>query len=131
MIRVRVRNENSVNLAKSLVRSTSNRVSRIVQKSHSCGILKKNCAILCAKLTSTLPDRRDFHVLAERDGRSSDQRYYEIEHLRSHLHSRYLQEPTSEFKRNVVCLEFQNYGLGLGSESSRDLQCGNYDCHAE
>src|SRR5262249_48019782 len=105
MINVRVRNENNVDLAESLGLPTTYGVSRIVQKSHSCRILKKNCAVLCAKLASTLPDRRDFNVLAERDGRSPDQHYHDIESLRSDLHSRNLHEPISEFKRNVVCLE--------------------------
>src|SRR5262245_26792643 len=131
MIRVRVRNKNNVNLAKSPVRSSSYCVSRIVQESHSCRIFKKNCAILCAKLAGTLSDRRDLNVLAERDGRSADQCHHDVESLPSLFHSRSSMNPLGSSKRNVRLSEFENYGLGLGSESSRDVQCGNYDSHAE
>src|SRR5262250_1949220 len=100
MVNVRVGNENNVNLAKSRVRSSSYGVSGIVQKSHSCRIFKKNCAILCAKLAGTLSDRRDLNVLAERDGRSPDQCHHGVENLPSLLHSRSSPNPLVSSKRN-------------------------------
>src|SRR5262245_40399542 len=88
MVNMRVRNENNVNLAKPRVRCSSYGVSRIVQKSHSCRIFKKDRAILCAKLAGTLSDRRDLNVLAKRDGRSADQCHHDVENLPSLFHSR-------------------------------------------
>src|SRR5215475_3654577 len=113
MVNVRVRNENNVNLAKSRVRSSSYGVSRIVQKSHSCRIFKKNRAILCAKLAGTLSDRRDLNVLAERDGRSADQCHHDVENLPSLFHGRSSTNPLVSSKHNVRLFEFENYGWDL------------------
>src|SRR5262245_5654831 len=112
MINVRVRNENNVDLAKSFVRSPGDGVSRIVQKSHSCGIFKKNCAILCAKLAGTLSDRRDLNVLAERDGRSADQCHHDVEDLASLFHCRSFTNPLVSSKCNVRLFGIPKLSVG-------------------